>query len=108
MARSLGFDDDGEMRLAPDDHWQMAVYREGTEIGGALDTAWVRARAGGYVREVWHRERGAGLRDAVFDKGATREVQEPTTSPTFVTPASRARASAPARSASNSAVSIWL
>ena len=89
VARSLGWDDDGTMRLAPDDHWQMAVYREGTDIGGALDTGWVRARAGGYVREVWRRERGAGLHDTVFDKGATHEVQDPTTSLTFVTPASR-------------------
>ena len=89
VARSLGWDDHGEMRLAPESHWQMAVYRDGTDIGGALDTGWVRARAGGYVREVWHRARGAGLRDSVFDPGATREVEDPTASLTFVTPASR-------------------
>ena len=77
------------MRLAPENHWQMAVYREGTDIGGALETGWVRARASGYVREVWRRAPGAGFRESVFDPTATREVQDPTSSLTFVTPASR-------------------
>ena len=89
VARSLGWGDDGRMRLAPENHWQMAVFHEGTDIGGALETGWVRARASGYVREVWRRPPGAGFRESVFDPTATREVQDPTSSLTFVTPASR-------------------
>ena len=57
VAPSLGFDDEGKMRLGAENHWQMAVYREGTDLGGALETGWVRARGSGYVREVWHRRR---------------------------------------------------
>ena len=89
VAPSLGFDDEGKMRLGAENHWQMAVYREGTDLGGALETGWVRARGSGYVREVWHRSPGAGLRESVFDATATREVQDPVRSLTFVTPASR-------------------
>jgi adenylate cyclase len=89
VGRAVGWEDDGRMLLAPADRWQITVYREGLEAGGALQTAWVRAGQGSFVLDVWRRRPGDGLHEAVHDPAAARKVVDPTDDPTFITPASR-------------------
>ena len=87
--QALGWDEDGRMLVAPTGRWQLAVYREGPEAGEALQTARVRANGRGFVREVWRRRTGQGLRESVFDGTASQDVLDPIDHRTFTTPSSR-------------------
>jgi adenylate cyclase len=87
--RALGWDAEGRIRLAPEGRWQVTVYREEADAGELLQTAWVRPEGPGFVRDVGRRVGGQGLREATLARAVARAVPDPTTHPTFVTPASR-------------------
>ncbi len=83
-ASSEGFAPDGDMRLAPDDRWQVSLYRT---HGGKAYTRRVSQQGGVLVADVRQRPPDGGLDSAPFTReaGAT----DPTRHPTFEVTASK-------------------
>ncbi len=73
QGRSLGFDAEGRMLLAPGGRSQLSVYRETTATDGPLVTVWVHSESGRYVREERRRPSGGSLRSASFVRVDDRE-----------------------------------
>src|SRR5262249_31684284 len=88
-ARMLGFDENGEMLVAPEGRFQVAVYRETEGPETALRTRWVRAERGIYVQDERQRPRGGGLRAAPFKRSDVSFVPDPTVHRSFRTAAAR-------------------
>jgi adenylate cyclase len=78
---------DGEAALAPNDRWQISVFRATADPGSEITTRRTSLADGRFVTDVRRRTRGAGLLAAPWSSGPT--APDPTTHPTFATTASR-------------------
>ncbi len=90
-AESLGFDEEGERRVAGEGRWQLNVYRETAEAGSPLTTLFVHRAPAGFAVEERRRPREGALLSAPFAR-RHGEVADPTAHPTFAVAASRAQA----------------
>jgi adenylate cyclase len=83
----LARDPDGSPRLAPDDRWQMSVFRVSADPQSEIATRRITLEDGRFVTDVRRRPPGAGLLAVPFrrEPGAT----DPTRHPTFDTSVSQ-------------------
>jgi len=87
--RAFGWHPDGRIYLEAAGRWQVTVYREDGDAPEVLQTAWVREEGQGFVRDVGHRGPGQGLNQAAVERSVVGGLPDPTTHPTFLTPASQ-------------------
>jgi adenylate cyclase len=87
--RRLGHGEDGGILLAPEDRWQLSVFRESAETSSPILSRAARKAGGRFVSELRRRAAGTGLLAGAFrlDRGTT--LTDPTEHLTFRTPASR-------------------
>jgi adenylate cyclase len=87
-ATRLGYDDHGQARLAPEDRWQVTVYRQSPEEGSAFLTKRTLAEGGRFVDYWRDRPPGGALLSAplLLRPG---ESADPTRHDTFEVPAER-------------------
>jgi adenylate cyclase len=86
-ATLLGFGDDKAARLAPEDRWQISVFRASAAPDSAIFTRRVSRQGGAFVTEVRQRPAGGGLLAVPFTPGPASD--DPTTHDTFAVPVSR-------------------
>lgn len=86
----LGFAHDGSPRLAPEGRWQVSVYRDRVGPGAKLCTRRSEPTQGRFVGRVRCRDPARVLLPASGGTTQVRVPEDPTTLPTFYTPASKA------------------
>jgi adenylate cyclase len=86
-AALLDWKPNGDARWAPDDRWQISVFRASGDPQSEIITRRISIDQGRFVTDTRRRARGAGLLDAPFQRewGAI----DPTTHPTFETTVSQ-------------------
>ncbi len=86
-ADSLGFDDDGQARLAPEGRWQVSVFRASSAPSSEALTRRIEVRDGQFFADLRRRPHHGVLLETPFERGPA--VRDPTDHPTFQTTASR-------------------
>ena len=86
-ADSVGFDPNGDVRLAPGGRWQISVFRASSGPGSEVVTRRIGPQGGTFFSEVRRRPHGGSLLETPFERGTP--VQDPTAHSTFRTTASQ-------------------
>ena len=86
-ATMLGYAANGDALLAPDDRWQLTVYRQSADPDSEVLTRRTVAENGRFVTSMRRRPRGGTLLSAPFEREG--DGADPTSHPTFETTASR-------------------
>jgi adenylate cyclase len=86
-AKLMGYNDQGEAVLAPDDRWQVVVFRTSGDPASPVYTRRIQVKDSAWINQVRRRPAGGGLLSASFrpEPNAT----DPTAHPTFSVTASR-------------------
>ena len=86
-ATMVGYAEDGGAVLAPDDRWQLTVYRQSADPDSEILTRRTVAENGRFVIYMRRRPRGGTLQSAPFEREGYGP--DPTSHPTFETAVSR-------------------
>ncbi len=83
----IGYDSEGNIRLAATDRGEMSLFRTSSESPSPIDTRYIYQKNGQWVSQLRLRSPQNDLFGTPFTQEQTNSIIDPTTHPTFITPA---------------------
>lgn len=85
----IGYDSEGNIQLAPSGRGEMSLFRTSNQTLAPIDTLFIHQKGGKWVSQLRPRAANNDLFGTPFDQEQMGSIADPTTSLTFVTPASK-------------------
>ena len=84
-----GYEADGRIRLAPQERWQVSVFRQSAAAASAIHTRFTLFEGERWISKLRSRAPGGGLLEGAVEVAREAAIPAPTEDATFATPASR-------------------